>query len=114
VAVQLPLRSFSSLSRAIGPVDAGTIELRSPPAQTPLVTGTLVVSIRDARGRFCSGFCSLDGAEPRHGARITLRDVPEGPHRVVVWAEGHEALLEPVAVVAGGATRVVARLRRLN
>ncbi len=76
--------------------------------------GVLLVDVRDAKGRFCSGRVSLDGRWSGRGSRITLPRVDAGPHRVVVWADGREVLVQPVTVVAGERVRLLVRLRRLD
>lgn len=95
--------------------------VRIAPPSTPWVAtssrprpGTLLVDVRDAKGRFCSGRVSVDGRWGGAGSRVTIAHVPAGPHRVVIWAPGREVLVEPVTVVAGDVTRLLARLRALD
>jgi hypothetical protein len=76
--------------------------------------GTVLVDIRDPKGRFLSGRASVDGRWDGRGSRITFEVLPAGPHRVVVWAEGREVLVEPVTVANGTTVRVLARLRPLE
>jgi hypothetical protein len=83
------------------------------PHAAPRGAGSLALTLRDAGGRFLSGFASLDGHPPLPGARPTWSHVPAGPHRVAVWAEGHEALVIPADVTDGGTTRLQVRLRAL-
>ncbi|MHC5018783.1 MAG: peptidase associated/transthyretin-like domain-containing protein, partial [Planctomycetota bacterium] len=95
-----------------------TAERPAPVSRRPRVraesAGTVLVDIRDPKGRFLSGRASVDGRWAGRGSRITFRRIPAGPHRVVVWAEGREVLVRPVTVLPGKTVRLLARLRPLE
>jgi len=76
--------------------------------------GSVLVDVRDPKGRFLSGHVSVDGRWDGKGSRVAFEQVTPGAHRVVIWAQGREVLVKPIEVKAGAATRLLGRLRPLD